>query len=130
MQSKNYADSDFFLALMKDSDWLKDKAKKVYEKHKENIWVTPFTVSEIMIICKREGIPISETLYQISRISNLEFMSWEIFFRASKFIEQGSTIFDSLLMAFCGEEENNKIISSDNIYEKFGFKVIDLKKVD
>ena len=126
MQSKNYADSDFFLALMKDSDWLKEKAKKIYEKNKENIWITPFTAAEIMIVCKREGIPIRETIYQVSRIANIEYMPWEIFFKASKFIEEGSTIFDSLLMAFCGE--NNKIISFDNIYEKFGFEVIDLKK--
>ncbi len=127
MQSKNYADSDFFLALMKDSDWLKERAKKIYEKNKDNILITPFTVAEIMIICKREEIPIRETLYQISRIANLELMPWDIFFKAAKFIEEGATIFDSLLMAFC-EERNNSIISSDNIYEKFGFKVIDLKK--
>lgn len=124
MQLKKYADSDFFLALMKDSDWLKEKAKKVYEKHKNNIWVTPFTIVEVMIICKREQIPIKEVLIQISRIAKLDLINWNIFFIASNYIEKGATIFDSLLMSFC---ENNEIISSDNVYEKFGFKVIDLK---
>jgi predicted nucleic acid-binding protein len=125
-QSKNYADSDFFLALMKDSDWLKEKAKNIYKEHKGTIWVTPFTIAEIMIVCKRENISIKNTLIQISRIVNLESVSWDIFLNACNYIEKGATIFDSLLMSFCKEE--NKIISSDNIYEKFGFNVISMKK--
>ena len=125
MSSKKYADSDFFLALMKDSDWLKDKAKATYEKHKGDIYVTPFTVLELMIVCIREGIPVREMLQQISRISMIAFIKWELFFKACDYIDQGATVFDALLMAFAKE---NEIISSDNIYEKFGFKVIDLKR--
>ena len=126
MSQKRYADTDFFLALMKRSDWLKDKAKQVYKENKNNIFISPFTITEVMIICKRENIPISETLLHMSRIAKLENLPWKIFFRASDFVEKGATIFDSLLMAFCSE--NDEIISSDNIYEKFGFEVIDLKK--
>lgn len=129
MPSKKYIDSDFVLALMKDSDWLKEKAKLLYEKYKEELIVTPFTVVEIMIICKREDIPLRETLFQISRIAKLESVDWNIFFMACEYMEKGASIFDSLLMAFCGNDLNNKIISSDKIYEKFGFQVIDLKKV-
>jgi predicted nucleic acid-binding protein len=77
-----------------------------------------------MIVCKREDIPIKETLLQISRIAKLD-ASWDDFFIACDYIEKGATIFDALLMAICKE---NEIISSDNIYEKFGFKVLDLKK--
>ncbi len=29
-----YADTDFFIALLKPTDWLKDKAKKALEKYK------------------------------------------------------------------------------------------------
>jgi len=125
MQKKNYADTDFFLALMKDSDWLKEKAKKIYNENKGNIFVTPFTIAEIMIICKRENLPIKETLLQISRIAKLEGISWDIFFSSCDFIEKGATIFDSLLMAFA---KDNIIISSDNAYEKFGLNFIDIKK--
>jgi predicted nucleic acid-binding protein len=125
-QSKKYADTDFFLALMKDSDWLKDKAKKVYQDNKDNLFVAPFTIAEVMIICKREEIPLKETLLQISRIAKMQSISWDVFLKACDYIEEGATIFDSLLMAFCTKE--NEIISSDNIYEKFGFNVVDLKK--
>ncbi|MEK6824560.1 MAG: PIN domain-containing protein [Nanoarchaeota archaeon] len=125
MHSKKYADSDFFLALLKNSDWLKEKAKKIYEKNKGEIYITPFTLIELMIVCTREGIPLKETLFQISRIAALDFIKWELFFKATEYIEQGASIFDALLMAFAKE---NEIISSDKVYEKFGFKVIDLKK--
>ncbi len=133
MHSKKYADSDFFLALLKDSDWLKERAKKIYEENKNSIYISPFTVVELMIVCIREGIPIKETLFQISRIAELTFIKWDLFFKAVKYIEEEASIFDSLLMAFAKEtevasSEESEIISSDKIYEKFGFKVIDLKK--
>ncbi len=129
MQAKKFADTDFFLALMKESDWLKEKAKKVYYENKDNIWISPFTVVELMIICNREKIPIKETLIQVSRISKLILTPWQYYFKACDYIKEGATIFDALLMSFSfNYSENSKIISSDNIYEKFGFEVIDLKK--
>ena len=127
MQTKNYADSDFFLALMKESDWLKQKAINIYKKHKDNIYISPFTIIELMIVCKREDIPIKETLFQISRISKLENFSWNYFFKTADYIEKKATIFDALLMSLASEEQCC-IISSDHIYKKFGFKTIDLKE--
>jgi len=32
-----YADTDFFLALLKEADWLQRRAKRVYEKYKGQI---------------------------------------------------------------------------------------------
>ena len=133
MHSKKYADSDFFLALLKDSDWLKEKAERVYKENKKSIYISPFTVVELMVVCIREGIPLKETLFQISRIAGLTFIKWDLFFKAAEYIEEGASIFDALLMAFAKESEiafseESEIISSDKIYEKFGFKVIDLKK--
>ena len=99
MLQKNYADTDFFLAILKNSDWLKEKAKQIHEKNKENLFVSPFTIVEIMIICKRETLAIKETLIQISRIAKLEHLSWDVFFKACDFVEKGATIFDSLLIS-------------------------------
>ena len=134
MSSKKYADADFFLALLKDSDWLKEKSVKVYEKYKGSIYISPFTVVELMIVCVREDIPLKKTLFQISRIAGLTFIKWNMFFRAAEYVENGASIFDSILMAFTKEsdmefKDESLIISSDKVYEKFGFKTIDLKKV-
>jgi len=124
MQPKKYVDTDFFLALIKESDWLKEKAKKILAEYEDELYATPFTIVELMIVCKREKIPVKETLFHISRIVNLESLTWAIFFKSCDYLEKGATIFDSLLMAFC---ENNDIISSDNVYQKFGFNVINLR---
>jgi len=78
-----------------------------------------------MIISKREGIPLKEMIIQISRIAQLEGSSWEVFYKSCEYIEKGATIFDSLLMASCSSSD--AIISSDTAYNKFGYKVIDLK---
>lgn len=126
MPQKKYADTDFFLALIKESDWLKDKARKIYEKNKGNIYVTPFTVAEIMLICKRENIPIKEAIINISRIAQIETVEWEVFIKSCELIESGASIFDSLLMASCSEGE--EIISSDGIYKEFGYKILDIKE--
>lgn len=126
MHSRKIADTDFFLALMKESDWLKKKAVKIYRKYKGNIWISPFSVLEIMIICKREDIPLKETIIQISRISNLLFSDWDLFMKAVNYIEKGVGIFDAFLMALTNEDM--QIISSDKVYGKFGFDIIDLKK--
>jgi predicted nucleic acid-binding protein len=133
MPSKKYADSDFFLALLKDSDWLKERAKKIYEENKDEIWVSPFTIVELMIVCVREDIPLKETLLQISRIAGTTYIKWDFYFRAADYVEQGATIFDALMMSFAKQSEidfsdNSEIISSDKVYEKFGFKIINLKK--
>jgi predicted nucleic acid-binding protein len=132
MPSRKYADSDFFLALLKDSDWLKEKAKKMYEKNKGSIWVSPFTIAELMIVCVREDIPLRDTMFQISRIAGLTYIKWEVFFNSVDYIEEGATVFDALLMAFVKRNEvdfpgESEIISSDKVYKKFGFNVIDLK---
>jgi predicted nucleic acid-binding protein len=133
MPSKKYADTDLFLALLKDSDWLKEKAKKIYEENKDSIYVSPFTVAELMVVCIREDVPLRETIFQISRIAGFTYIRWEVFFNAVEYIEEGASIFNSLLMALVKRSEinflgENKIISSDKIYKKFDFNVTDLRK--
>ena len=53
-----YADSDFLLAILKENDWLKPKANKLYEKHKGKIWTSTITIQELLLISKREGLRI------------------------------------------------------------------------
>jgi len=122
---RKIADSDFFLALMKDSDWLKKRALEIYGGNGGNIYVTALTVAELMIVCKREGIDLRQVCIQVSRIAKLDGLCWEDVFRACDFVEKGATIFDSFVMASC--RDGDSIISSDKVYGKFGFDVIDLR---
>ncbi len=40
-----YTETDFFLALLKPKDWLKDNAEKIYKKHKDDIWTSTHTLT-------------------------------------------------------------------------------------
>lgn len=121
---KNYADADFFLALIKDDDWLAPQVKKLYRTLHENITISPFTVAELMLVLYREKIPVKPALMHMSRIATLDTMEWDMFFEAGDLIARGTTPFDALMMVWAGSDT---IISSDNVYKKFGHSVIDLK---
>ena len=45
-----YADTDFFLALLKDSDWLKQGAQHLAEQYKGKIWTSPPTLIELLLL--------------------------------------------------------------------------------
>jgi len=48
-----YVETDFIVALIKDSDWLKQSAEKVYEDKKEKLWTSKYTLIELLILAER-----------------------------------------------------------------------------
>jgi predicted nucleic acid-binding protein len=115
-----YADTDFFLALLKERDWLKEKALKLLEEYRGNIRTSLTTFIELMLLSKRYGLdPVRVTL------SVMELTGYydERVLRASVLISQGMGVFDAFHAAFSNEE----IISSDHVYEEFGFKRVKLE---
>ena len=51
-----YADTDFFLALMKESDWLQEAAKRILEEYSDEIWTSPVTLIELLLLAVTEQI--------------------------------------------------------------------------
>jgi predicted nucleic acid-binding protein len=45
-----YADTDFFVALVKKSDWLKASAERLLRKHTGQIWTSPPTLIELLLL--------------------------------------------------------------------------------
>ncbi|WP_240911842.1 hypothetical protein [Thermococcus sp. M36] len=45
--------TDFFLALLKPNDWLKDNAKRIYERYKGDITTSETTFIELLLLAKR-----------------------------------------------------------------------------
>jgi hypothetical protein len=50
-----YADIDFFLALLKPSDWLKEKAKNLASEYIGRITTSDTTFIELMLLAKKYG---------------------------------------------------------------------------
>ncbi|MEW5955727.1 MAG: pilus assembly protein, partial [Candidatus Micrarchaeota archaeon] len=57
-----YADTDFFIALLKESDWLKTSAGKSYSEYKDDLWTSVATVIELMLLAKRLGIDAEQLI--------------------------------------------------------------------
>ncbi len=51
-----YADTDFFLALLKENGWLGKKAEKVLNDYKGGIWTSQWTLVELLLLSKKYGM--------------------------------------------------------------------------
>lgn len=48
-----YADTDFFIALVKDDDWLQDRAATIAREHAGDIYTSRATLLELLMISDR-----------------------------------------------------------------------------
>jgi len=121
-----FADTDFILALIKESDWLKENAIKLLKQHKGKIKTSVSVMIELALICKRLNIGLLEIFSNTLEIIELNEESYSICMKAAFYMEKhGLNVFDSFHAASCGEDQ---IISSDVAYDKIGIKRISLKK--
>jgi len=111
-----YADTDFFLALVNEEDWLKSDARKVLEEYEGDIWTSIVTVLEISLLCKREDIDIERAMVDIVQIAELKDVELDNVFKAIDHIEKdGLNVFDAFRASFCS---GDKIISSDKVFDR------------
>lgn len=121
-----FADTDFILALIKDSDWLKKKAIKILKENKGKIFTSISVIIEIALVCKRFNINTLNAFADISEIINLDKETYTICMRAALYIEKYNlSVFDAFHAAFCSDDT---IISSDSVYDTIGIERIKLEE--
>jgi len=121
-----YADTDFFLALLKKSDWLKNKAEDIYNKHKKEIWTSPITLIELLLLAERYSLDPEKLLVDVLQLVKFKGGDPNTFLLAAhKMKEDKLNVFDALHVAFCGKD---KIISSDKKYDKIGLERVKLEE--
>jgi predicted nucleic acid-binding protein len=115
-----YADTDFFLALLKPTDWLKEQAKMIFASYPDQITTSEVTFIELMLLCKKfdlEPVKVTSSVMKICRIHD------PVLLKAALNIEKGGNVFDSFHAAHC----DGSIISSDDVFEKlFGLQRVNL----
>lgn len=111
-----YADIDFFLALLKGSDWLKASAAKMLEKHKNDIETSETTFVELMLLSHKhrlDPVQVAANILAITKSTDT------IYLTAAYYIKENSvSVFDAFHAAHAGTE----IISSDRVYDRLGLK--------
>ena len=116
-----YADTDFFMALLKSSDWLKQNALKVLEVYKKNITISEATFIELMLISNKYKLDPIEVTSNVMALTNTYD---QIYLKAALFIKKGVNVFDAFHAAHAATE----IISSDSVFDKLGLKRVKLEE--
>ena len=119
-----YADSDFFLALLKGSDWLKKKAERLLSQYKGEIWTSGATVTELLLVAEEFNLDPEKLVVDVAEIAEVQGGAEVFLIGANYMKEEGATVFDSLHAAFCGKD---KIISSDKVFDKLGLERVRLE---
>ena len=114
-----YADTDFFLALLKPTDWLKKNARRILEEENGRIYTSETTYIELMLLAKRYRLDPVRITIDVMEICNEKNGDYQA---AAELIARDVGVFDS----FHAIHSKGKIISSDKIYKKLGLEQIDL----
>lgn len=109
-----YADTDFFIALVKDDDWLQDRAVEIALENEGRIYTSRATLLELLVISDRFEFDRMEALTYALEIATVP-EDEDVLFQAADYMEQdGLTAFDAYHLAYAGEDS---IISSDNAFD-------------
>ncbi|MCJ7450360.1 MAG: hypothetical protein MUP58_01325 [Candidatus Nanohaloarchaeota archaeon QJJ-9] len=120
-----YADTDFLLAMVKEDDWLKSNAEKVYEKYEGEITSSVTAFIEVMLVLEDEIERPEAVLQDLLEIAEPIYVPEEKLFHAVFYMEEGSNVFDAFHAALSQE----KVISSDSIYDSLELDRLDLREV-
>ena len=123
-----YADLDFFLALLKEKDWLKTRAEEIYTKHYKDIWTSTITLQEIILYATREKHNPAEYIEKMLGLVKVKesIITVEICFGVADLMNKYNfTTFDAFHAMLC---EGDIIISSDKIYDRIGLKRLKLEE--
>lgn len=120
-----FADTDFILAIIKDTDWLKKSALRILKENKGRVSTSVSVMIELALICKRLKISVLDAFANIFELIKVSDDIYSICMQAAVYMEKYNlNVFDSFHAAFCG---NDKIITSDSIYDSIGLTRVKLE---
>ncbi|MDZ7688657.1 MAG: PIN domain-containing protein [Halobacteriales archaeon] len=111
-----YAETDFLLALIKEDDWLSERAEEVYEQNKDSIWTSEHTLIELMVVAYREDKDSLKTVSNAQELVEIRGDADDILAAANYVQNEGMTPFDAVHLV---KSKNDTIISSDSSYDSF-----------
>ncbi|MAF35338.1 pilus assembly protein [Candidatus Woesearchaeota archaeon] len=119
---KYYADTDFFLAIFKEKDWLKAKAMSLAH---HNISTSVSTAIELLLLAKKHSLEPERTMSDLLTHAVVEGILPNQLLAAAHYVQvENLTVLDAFHAAYCG---NRTIISSDQRFDKLGMRRIKLE---
>ena len=120
-----FVDTDFLVALLKDDDWLKKNALKIYHHYKGKLWTSEFVVIELLLISQRLKLDPEIVVIDIYELVQVEGQQKNAILLAANYIKEGVGVFDAIHAA-CSDSDT--IISSDNVFDDLGLVRLKLEK--
>ena len=111
-----YVETDFLLALLKDEDWLKESAKQVYERNKDELWTRDYTLIELMLVAYRKDRNVLKTITGASKLIEIKGDEALMKEAATYVTENDFTPLDAVHLA---SSNGDKILSSEKDYQEF-----------
>ena len=88
-----YADTDFFLTLLKEKDWLKEKAKKTLKEYEGQITTSIVTFIELAFFAKKYDFDAVRLFTSVMTICGIED---ERILKAAIYRDHGLRVFSTL----------------------------------
>ena len=107
-----YADLDFWLALLKNDDWLSDRAEGLLREHEGKLAVSLATFIELFLVEERVAFDRERAVTAILELATYSGNP-DIVYQASENIDEGLNTFDAFHAALGG----SCIISSDRAFD-------------
>ena len=117
-----YADTDFWLALLKEDDWLAEQAEARLEEHRDELEVSLATFIELFLIEDRFAFDRETATLAILELAETD-VDPDIVFQASAYIDDGLNTFD----AFHAALASDAIVSSDQAFETIELERVPLE---
>ncbi|MBI4145794.1 PIN domain-containing protein [Candidatus Woesearchaeota archaeon] len=99
-----YADTDFFLALIKPRNWLNQRAKELHEEHRHELVTSVTTVTEMLLVGHRFSLDpelvVGSIFSLVPRVTGIDCDTASAAAHLIK--EKGLNVFDAFHAAYCG----------------------------
>jgi len=123
-----YVETDFLLALIKDSDWLQDSAENALDEHE--VVTSSYAYLELLLIRERHEFEYIKLFSNMLDIVPVETdAERQIVLKAVQYFEDGMTAFDSFHAA-TAETRGHPILGSDKAYDDVDPERISLEPTD
>lgn len=118
-----YADTDFFLALAKDEDWLEERALEVLAEHEGEIRTGLPTFLELAYNAEDYDLDLERATAEILEIAEVD-VEEDALFQACANLDEGLNVTDAFHAALA---KGQPVISSDAAFERVGLDRIPLE---
>jgi len=123
-----YVETDFLLALAKDTDWLQDRAERALEEY--DVETSAFSYLELVLARERyefDFVPLVANLLELVPVGDEE--EKQVVLKAVNYYEDGMTPFDAFHAA-TAETRALDVLSSEKDYERLTVDRVALEPVD